>query len=116
MVRRLQLDIDEKPREEWLKLRPIDPETGERMPAWTPHDLRRTFSTRLGDLGVAPRIIERLLNIRRRAWPVSTTLPSCSRSGSPRRSDGPHSSRSSWRIGERHERQKKQAGVIQNNW
>jgi len=25
MVRRLQLDIDEKPREEWLKLRPIDP-------------------------------------------------------------------------------------------
>ena len=32
------------------------------MPAWTPHDLRRTFSTRLGDLGVAPHIIERLLN------------------------------------------------------
>ena len=32
------------------------------MDAWTPHDLRRTFSTRLGDLGVAPHIIEKLLN------------------------------------------------------
>ena len=32
------------------------------MDYWTPHDLRRTFSTRLGDLGVAPHIIEKLLN------------------------------------------------------
>jgi integrase len=32
------------------------------MGAWTPHDLRRTFSTRLGDLGVAPHVIERMLN------------------------------------------------------
>ena len=61
-VRRLQLDVNEKPRDEWLQLRPIDRETGERMPAWTPHDLRRTFSTRLGELGVAPHIIDRLLN------------------------------------------------------
>ena len=30
------------------------------MDAWTPHDLRRTFSTRLGDLGVAPHVIEKL--------------------------------------------------------
>jgi integrase len=29
---------------------------------WTPHDLRRTFSTRAPDLGVAPHIIERCLN------------------------------------------------------
>jgi integrase len=29
---------------------------------WTPHDLRRTFSTRLGDLGIAPHIVERCLN------------------------------------------------------
>lgn len=29
---------------------------------WTPHDLRRTFATRLGDLGVAPHVIERCLN------------------------------------------------------
>ena len=29
---------------------------------WTLHDLRRTFATRLANLGVAPHIIERLLN------------------------------------------------------
>jgi integrase len=29
---------------------------------WTLHDLRRTFATRLAELGVAPHIIERLLN------------------------------------------------------
>lgn len=32
------------------------------VPAFTPHDLRRTFSTRLGDLGVAPHVIEKILN------------------------------------------------------
>jgi integrase len=61
-VHRLQLDAEEKPRKGWWDIRPRDPETGERMPAWTPHDLRRTFSTRLGDLGVAPHVIEKLLN------------------------------------------------------
>jgi len=63
-IRRLQIDVDhdDAPREPWLSIRPIDPETGARMPAWTPHDARRTFSTRLGDLGVAPHVIERLLN------------------------------------------------------
>ena len=61
-VRRLQLDVDEKPREPWASIRPIDKETGEPMGYWTPHDLRRTFSTRLGDLGVAPHVIEKLLN------------------------------------------------------
>jgi integrase len=29
---------------------------------WTPHDLRRTFATNLAELGVAPHVIERLLN------------------------------------------------------
>lgn len=31
-------------------------------PAFTPHDTRRTFATRLHDLGVAPHIVERCLN------------------------------------------------------
>ena len=31
------------------------------MPAWTLHDLRRTFSTRLHDAGVEPLVIEALL-------------------------------------------------------
>jgi integrase len=30
--------------------------------AWTRHDLRRTFATRLAEMGVAPHVIERLLN------------------------------------------------------
>jgi integrase len=29
---------------------------------WTLHDLRRTFATNLAQLGVAPHIIERLIN------------------------------------------------------
>ena len=29
---------------------------------YTPHDLRRTFSSRLSDLGVAPHVVEKLLN------------------------------------------------------
>lgn len=29
---------------------------------WTPHDLRRTFATRVAGLGVAPHIVEKLLN------------------------------------------------------
>lgn len=32
------------------------------IPAWVIHDLRRSFSTGLGDLGVAPHTIEMLLN------------------------------------------------------
>lgn len=61
-VRRLQVDVEGKPREPWASIRPTDKETGQPMDAWTPHDLRRTFSTRLGDLGVAPHVIEKLLN------------------------------------------------------
>jgi len=29
---------------------------------WTLHDLRRTFATRLAEMGVAPHVVERLLN------------------------------------------------------
>jgi hypothetical protein len=29
---------------------------------WTHHDLRRTFATKLAELGVAPHIVEALLN------------------------------------------------------
>jgi len=32
------------------------------MPAWRLHDLRRTFATRLADLGVGPHVIEAILN------------------------------------------------------
>lgn len=31
-------------------------------PAFTPHDLRRTFSTRLNGMGIPPHIVERMLN------------------------------------------------------
>jgi integrase len=31
-------------------------------PAFTPHDLRRTFSTRVNGMGVGPHIVERMLN------------------------------------------------------
>jgi integrase len=31
---------------------------------WTPHDLRRTFATRLAGLGIAPHIVEKCLNHR----------------------------------------------------
>src|SRR5262249_3887107 len=31
---------------------------------WTPHDLRRTLSTRLHDIGVAPHVVEAVLNHR----------------------------------------------------
>jgi integrase len=30
--------------------------------AWSPHDIRRTLSTRLHDLGVAPHVVEQILN------------------------------------------------------
>lgn len=29
---------------------------------WSPHDLRRTMASRMGDLGIAPHVIERCLN------------------------------------------------------
>lgn len=35
---------------------------GTTMPAWTLHDLRRTYRSNLGRLGIAPHIAERLIN------------------------------------------------------
>jgi integrase len=37
-------------------------EREEIAPAFTPHDLRRTFATRAADLGVLPHIVEKTLN------------------------------------------------------
>jgi integrase len=41
----------------WCEREKIDP-------AFRPHDLRRTFATRAADLGVAPHVIEKILNHR----------------------------------------------------
>jgi integrase len=35
--------------------------SGLNVPAWTLHDLRRTFSTRLHDAGIEPLVVEALL-------------------------------------------------------
>ena len=32
------------------------------VPAFTPHDLRRTAATRMNDLGIAPHVVEKILN------------------------------------------------------
>jgi len=61
-VRRMQVGDDDAPREPWAGIRPIDKDTGKSLGPWTPHDLRRTFASRLGDLGIAPHVIEKLLN------------------------------------------------------
>ena len=41
---------------------------------WTLHDLRRTFATRLAELGVLPHVVERLLNHRLGAIKIETIL------------------------------------------
>ena len=38
------------------------PDAAKPMPHWTLHDLRRTLATRAGDLGIAPHVVEALLN------------------------------------------------------
>jgi integrase len=38
--------------------------TGADLPHWTPHDLRRTAATRMAELGIAPHVIEAVLNHR----------------------------------------------------
>jgi integrase len=37
-------------------------ESGKALEHWTPHDLRRTVATRMAELGVAPHIVEAVLN------------------------------------------------------
>jgi integrase len=44
---------------------------------WTPHDLRRTFASRCGDVGIAPHIIAKLLN---HTIPGGDSLPTYLRS------------------------------------
>lgn len=39
-----------------------DPEPRDALPAWTLHDLRRTFVTQLAELGVVPHVIEACVN------------------------------------------------------
>jgi integrase len=36
--------------------------TGETLPRWTPHDLRRSFATHAAEIGIQPHIIEATLN------------------------------------------------------
>jgi integrase len=40
----------------------IEKKLGKPLPGWVTHDLRRTFATRLADLGVQPHVIEAALN------------------------------------------------------
>jgi integrase len=40
----------------------LDERLGDRVKKWTLHDLRRSFATRLCDLGVAPHVVEQILN------------------------------------------------------
>jgi integrase len=40
----------------------IAEKTGQRLPHWTPHDLRRSFATHASGLGIQPHIIEVILN------------------------------------------------------
>jgi hypothetical protein len=36
--------------------------SGAKVAPWTNHDLRRTVATRMGELGIAPHVIEAVLN------------------------------------------------------
>jgi integrase len=40
----------------------LDTRLGDKVETWTLHDLRRSFATRLCDLGVAPHVVEQILN------------------------------------------------------
>jgi integrase len=42
----------------------LDARLGDRVAPWTLHDLRRSFATRLCDLGVTPHVVEEILNHR----------------------------------------------------
>jgi len=54
-------DDDQKPFNGWSKSK-TQLEQRPSLRPWTLHDLRRTFSTRLGDLNVPQRVNDRLLN------------------------------------------------------
>jgi integrase len=40
----------------------LEEAAGQPLPHWTPHDLRRSFATHAGELGIQPHIIEAVLN------------------------------------------------------
>jgi integrase len=40
----------------------IEKATGQALPHWTPHDLRRSFATHASKLGIQPHVIEAILN------------------------------------------------------
>ena len=42
--------------------RDLDIRLGDRVEAWTLHDLRRSCATRMCDLGVQPHVVEQILN------------------------------------------------------
>jgi integrase len=47
----------------WWQLKlALDARLGNQVQPWHLHDLRRSLATRLGDLGVAPHVIETILN------------------------------------------------------
>jgi integrase len=48
----------------WASKAALDAKLGKKVQQWTLHDLRRTFASGLGDLGVQPHIIECLLGHR----------------------------------------------------
>jgi integrase len=59
--RRGQLFGAERPFNGWSKGKRMMTERLGAEPAWTPHDLRRTVATRLGELGVSDDVIGRIL-------------------------------------------------------
>jgi integrase len=55
--------LPNRPLTGWSALKAaLDRRIGPTVATWTHHDLRRTFATRLAELGVAPHIVEALLN------------------------------------------------------
>jgi integrase len=65
----------------------LDARLGDKVKSWTLHDLRRTFCTRLADLGTLPHLIESAVNIKAatRAVPqASTTGASTQTKSAPR--------------------------------
>ena len=40
----------------------LDKRLSDKVKPWTLHDLRRTTATRMADLGIAPHIVEAILN------------------------------------------------------
>jgi integrase len=60
---RRNIDASEKPFNGWSKAKAaLDKRLGDKVAPWTLHDLRRTYATNMAQLGVAPHVVEKLLN------------------------------------------------------